>query len=79
MGTAFYKVATLYVDVLFTYLGNTPTKRKFTNASARGYRIASQTVPESCVVHREMRDEALTGEPAGQSLSRESLKLVSGC
>ena len=30
MGTAFYKVATLYVDVLFAYLGNTPRKRKFT-------------------------------------------------
>src|SRR5258707_4001208 len=27
--------------------------------------------PESCVTHREVRDEALTGEPAGQPLSRE--------
>jgi hypothetical protein len=27
--------------------------------------------PELCVTHREMRDEALTGEPAGQPLSRE--------
>ena len=24
--------------------------------------IANQTGPESCVVHREVRDEALTGE-----------------
>ena len=28
--------------------------------------IANQTGPESCVAHREVRDEALTGEPAGQ-------------
>jgi hypothetical protein len=28
--------------------------------------IANQTGPESCVAHREARDEALTGEPAGQ-------------
>ena len=27
--------------------------------------------PELCVTHREVRDEALTGEPAGQPLSRE--------
>ena len=40
--------------------------------------IANQAVPESCVVHREVRDEALTGEPAGQPLSRESFKLVQG-
>jgi len=40
--------------------------------------IANQTGPESCVAHREMRDEALTGEPAGQPLSRESFKLVQG-
>jgi len=26
--------------------------------------IANRTGPESCVAHREMRDEALTGEPA---------------
>jgi hypothetical protein len=57
--------------------------RKFTNASVPGYRqrvrvkvsnssgIASHTGPESCVAHREVRHEALTGEPAGQSLSRE--------
>ena len=31
--------------------------------------IANQTGPESCVAHREVRDEALTGEPAGQPLS----------
>jgi hypothetical protein len=30
--------------------------------------IANQSVPESCVAHREVRDEALTGEPAGQPL-----------
>ena len=37
--------------------------------------IANQTGPESCVVHREVRDEALTGEPnAGNfSLSDGSL------
>jgi hypothetical protein len=40
--------------------------------------IASHTGPESCVAHREVRHEALTGEPAGQPLSRESLKLVQG-
>ena len=34
--------------------------------------IANQTGPESCVAHREVRDEALTGEPAGQPLSREN-------
>ena len=41
-------------------------------------RIASHTGPESCVAHREVRDEALTGEPAGQPLSRESFELVQG-
>jgi hypothetical protein len=40
--------------------------------------IANQTGPESCVAHREVRDEALTGESAGQPLSRESFKLVQG-
>ena len=40
--------------------------------------IANQTGPESCVAHREVRDEALTGEPAGQPLSRESFKSVQG-
>ena len=40
--------------------------------------IANQTGPESCVAHREVRDEALTGELAGQPLSRESVKLVQG-
>jgi hypothetical protein len=34
--------------------------------------IANQTGPESCVAHREVRYEALTGVPAGQPLSRES-------
>ena len=40
--------------------------------------IANQIGPESCVAHREVRDEALTGEPAGQPLSREIFKLVQG-
>lgn len=40
--------------------------------------VASQTGPKSCVAHCEMRDEALTGEPAGQPLSRESFKSVQG-
>jgi RNA-directed DNA polymerase len=34
--------------------------------------IANHTGPESCVVHREVRNEALTGEPAGQPLNREN-------
>ena len=38
--------------------------------------IANQTGPESCVAHREVRDEALTGERAGQPLSREIFILV---
>jgi hypothetical protein len=40
--------------------------------------IANHTGPESCVVHREMQGEALTGESVGQPLSRESFKLVQG-
>ena len=40
--------------------------------------VANQTGPESCVAHREVRDEALTREPADQPLSRESFKLVQG-
>ena len=40
--------------------------------------IANRAGPESCVAHREVRDEALTGEPAGQPLSREIFKLVQG-
>ena len=40
--------------------------------------IASHTGPESRVTHREVRDEALTGELAGQPLSREIFKLVEG-
>src|SRR4029077_15051999 len=40
--------------------------------------IANRAGPESCVAHREVRDEALTGEPAGQPLSRESFKSVQG-
>ena len=34
--------------------------------------IANHAGPESCVAYREVRDEALTGESAGQPLSRES-------
>ncbi len=33
---------------------------------------ASFAGPESCVGHREVRREALTGVPVGQPLSRES-------
>lgn len=40
--------------------------------------IANHTDPESCVVHREVQGEALTGESVGQLLSRESFKLVQG-
>ena len=40
--------------------------------------IANRAGPKSCVARREMRDEALTGEPAGQPLSRESFKSVQG-
>ena len=38
--------------------------------------IANQTGSESCVAHREVRDEALTGEPAGQPLNRGIETLV---
>jgi hypothetical protein len=38
--------------------------------------IASHVDPESCVVAREGRGEALTGEGAGQVLSREIYALV---
>jgi hypothetical protein len=40
--------------------------------------IASHAVPESCVSHREVRREALTGVRAGQLSSRESLNLIQG-
>jgi hypothetical protein len=33
--------------------------------------VASHVVPESCVVHREVHGEALTGVRAGQPLSHE--------
>jgi hypothetical protein len=33
--------------------------------------IANHAGPELCVAHRKVRDEALTGEPAGQPLSRD--------
>jgi hypothetical protein len=35
--------------------------------------LVSHAVPESCVVHREVRREALTGVRIGQPLSRDSL------
>ena len=38
--------------------------------------IASHAGPESCVAHREVRDEALTGEPAGQPSSRENTPTI---
>ena len=37
--------------------------------------VANHVVPESCVAHREVRREALTGERTGQPLSRESFKV----
>jgi hypothetical protein len=40
--------------------------------------IANHTGPESCVVHREVYGEALTGESVGQPSSRESFKSVQG-
>ena len=40
--------------------------------------IANHTGPESCVLHREMQGEALTGESVGQPLSRESYISVQG-
>jgi hypothetical protein len=40
--------------------------------------IANHTGPESCVVHREVQSEALTGESVGQPLSRESFNSVQG-
>jgi hypothetical protein len=51
-------------------------KQRVTVSNRKG--IANQTGPESCVAHGEVRDEALTGEPAGQPWSRESRKLVQG-
>lgn len=33
--------------------------------------VANHVVPESCVVHREVQREALTGESIGQPLSRD--------
>ena len=33
--------------------------------------VANHVVPESCVAHREVRREALTGERTGQPLSHE--------
>jgi hypothetical protein len=37
-----------------------------------GEGVANHTDPESCAVHREVCGEALTGERAGQPLSRET-------
>jgi hypothetical protein len=39
--------------------------------------LASYVVPESCVAHREVRSEALTGVRTGQPLSRDR-KIVPG-
>jgi hypothetical protein len=36
--------------------------------------IASHVVPESCVTHREVRREALTGVRTGQPLSRDRVE-----
>jgi hypothetical protein len=40
--------------------------------------LASQVVPESCVGHREVHGEALTGVRAGQPLSHEMFISVPG-
>jgi hypothetical protein len=40
-----------------------------------GEGIANHTGPESCAVHREVCGEALTGERAGQPLSRETFHI----
>ena len=39
--------------------------------------VANHAVPESCVSHREVRGEALTGVHIGQPLSRDS-KIILG-
>jgi len=38
--------------------------------------IATNTGPQSCVVHRKAHGETLTGESVGQLLSRESINSV---
>lgn len=40
-----------------------------------GKGLASHTGPESCVTHREVRREAVTGEHTGQPLSRERIRV----
>ena len=40
-------------------------------------KVANHVVPESCVAHREVRGEALTGVRIGQPLSRDS-RIVPG-
>ena len=37
--------------------------------------VANHVVPESCVAHREVRREALTGVRIGQPLSRERVNI----
>jgi hypothetical protein len=37
--------------------------------------LANHTVPESCVLHREVQGEALTGVRVGQPLSREKVMI----
>ena len=39
--------------------------------------VANHVVPESCVAHREVRREALTGVRIGQPLSRDSIEIPS--
>jgi len=38
--------------------------------------VAFHVVPESCVLHREVQGEALTGVRIGQPLSRDSLLIL---
>jgi hypothetical protein len=41
-----------------------------------GEGLANHTDPESCVAYREVGGEALTGERAGQPLSRETVLML---
>ena len=65
-------------NILLLHSGAPGDRQRAKVKVLNGKGIANQTGPESCVAHREVRDEALTGEPAGQPLSRESNKLVQG-
>ena len=55
-----------------------PTTDRERRAAERSAKRAGAIRPESRVTYREVRDEALTGELAGQPLSREIFKLVQG-